>query len=158
MVSPVRLLTTTGAAAWRGVAVPNSARLRLPARRSPGVATVGNRAVSSRNNTNCLLGLGELIDDAVGADAKRAQASEAPPQYVAGNRIAFEQPERILYGIDERPIELEQLTAGAAREDDARHRSAGLAPLVEFGAHVGERDCLPARELGESGFDRGECL
>jgi hypothetical protein len=41
---------------------------------------------------------------------------------VADQRIALEQSERILYRIDERPVELEQLTTGAPCEDDTRHR------------------------------------
>ena len=77
---------------------------------------------------------------------------------MAGKRIAFGQPERILYRVDEWPAELEQLTAGATRQDDARHRSAGWAPLVKLGAEVAERDDLAARELGKAGFDRGERL
>ncbi len=81
--------------------------------------------MSNRDNANCLLGVGELIDDAVGADAKRAESSEAPAQHVAGERITFEQPERIPYGVDQGPVELEELTAGAAREDEACQRSAG---------------------------------
>jgi hypothetical protein len=41
---------------------------------------------------------------------------------VADRGIALEQPERILYRIDQRPVELEQLTSGAACNDDTRHR------------------------------------
>ena len=114
--------------------------------------------MSDRDNADCLFSLGELIDDAVGADAKRAQSCQAPAQNVAGERIAFQQPECILHGVDERPIELEQLTTGAAREDDARHRSAGLPPLFQLDTQVGQRDRLPARELGKARLDRGECL
>jgi hypothetical protein len=41
---------------------------------------------------------------------------------VADQRIALEQPERILYRINQGPVELEKLTTGAPREDDTRHR------------------------------------
>jgi len=40
---------------------------------------------------------------------------------VTDQRIALEQPERILYRINQGPVELEQLTTGAPREDDTRH-------------------------------------
>ncbi len=114
--------------------------------------------MSYRDNANCLFSLGERVDDAVAADAKRAQSCQAPPQNVAGERIAFEQRECILYGGDQRPIELEQLTTGATREHDAGHRSAGLPPLFQLDTQVGQRDRLPARELGKTHLDRGECL
>lgn len=73
---------------------------------SPRVAAIRDGAVSNRDDANRPLSLGELVDDAVGADAKRAEPSEPPPQHVAGQRIAFEQPERVLYGVDEGPAEL----------------------------------------------------
>jgi hypothetical protein len=41
---------------------------------------------------------------------------------MADQRIAFKQPKRVLYRINQGPVELEQLTTGAPREDDTRHR------------------------------------
>ena len=41
---------------------------------------------------------------------------------MANQRIALEQSERVLYRIDEGPVEFEYLTAGAPRENDPRHR------------------------------------
>jgi hypothetical protein len=41
---------------------------------------------------------------------------------VAAQWIALEQAERILYRIDERPVELKQLTTSAPYNDDTRHR------------------------------------
>lgn len=63
--------------------------------------------MSNRHNTNCVISLSELIDDPIGANAKRAEAPQPPPQQVAGQWIAFEQPECVPDGVDERPIELE---------------------------------------------------
>ena len=99
--------------------------------------------MSYRDDANRLLSLDELVDDSVGADAKRTQSPKAPAQHMAGERIALEQTERILDGIDERPTELEQLTACPARQDDTRHRSAGSPPLIQLGAQVVERDVSP---------------
>jgi hypothetical protein len=90
----------------------------------PRIAAVRDGAMSNRHNANCLLGLGELVDDAVSADAKRAESPQPPAKYVAGRWVVFEQSERVLYRVNEGPVKLEQLTSGAAREDDACHRSA----------------------------------
>ena len=78
--------------------------------------------MSDCHDTNRLLILGELIDDAERADAQRAKPSQPPTQRVADHRIAFEQPERVLDRIDEGPVELEQLNSRAPSEDDTRHR------------------------------------
>lgn len=77
---------------------------------------------------------------------------------MADQRIALQQPERVLYRIDERPAELEQLTSGAPCEDDLRHRLLRCAARVEFGAKLRERHGLTARELRKTGLDRGEGL
>jgi hypothetical protein len=72
-----------------------------------GVAAIGDRAVANRDHANCLLGLGELVDDPVSANAERSKSSQPPTQRVSGEGIAFEEPERVLYGVDERPVECE---------------------------------------------------
>ncbi len=53
---------------------------------------------------------------------------------MACQRIAFEETERVSHRVDYGPAELEHLAAGAASEDDVRHRSAAGAQLVELGA------------------------
>lgn len=78
--------------------------------------------MTNRHDANCSVILGELVDDAERANAKRAKPPQPPAQRVADQRIALEQPERILYRINQGPVELEQLTSGAPREDDTRHR------------------------------------
>src|SRR5664280_3831005 len=62
------------------------------------------------------------------------------------------------YGIDEGPVELEQLTSSAPRDDDACHRSTRRAVGIELDAKIRERDDLPPRELCKTGFDSRECL
>ena len=63
--------------------------------------------MSNRDNAKGLLGLGELVDDAVRADAKRAKSLQPPAQRVPGDRVAFEQPEGVLDSVDQRPVEFE---------------------------------------------------
>jgi hypothetical protein len=100
--------------------------------------------VSDRDAPDRLLGLDELVDDPVCPDVKRAESPQPPAQGAPGQRLALEQTERVLHGIDDGPVELEHLVADAASEDDVRHGSAASAPLVELGAHAGEAHDLPA--------------
>jgi hypothetical protein len=77
---------------------------------------------------------------------------------VADQWIAFEQTERVLNRIDERPVELEQLTSGATRKDDTCHRLLWRATGIELSAKIRQCDGLIARELPKTGLDRGERL
>jgi hypothetical protein len=77
---------------------------------------------------------------------------------VAGQWITFKQPKGILYRVDERPVELEQLNWGAPRKDDTRHRLLSRATGVELGAQVRKCDGLVARKLPKTGLDRGKGL
>lgn len=72
-----------------------------------------------------------------------------------GLGFPFEQAERVVDGVDEWPVEVEQFFASAAREDDPGHASAGGAAFDEFGAQSRERHGFVSRELGQAGFDRG---
>ena len=72
---------------------------------------------------------------------------------MASEWLAFEQRERVLNGVDQRPVEFEQLTSRAPREDDASHELAGRASLRQLGAQVRKRDGFPASEVGEASFD-----
>ena len=56
--------------------------------------------------------------------------------------VMLEQPEGLLDGVDERPLELEQLKTSATREDDAGHRSARRPAHGQFAAEILERDSL----------------
>jgi hypothetical protein len=78
--------------------------------------------MTNRHDANCSVILGELVDDAERANAQRAEPPQPPAQCVANKRIALEQSERILYRIDQGPVELEQFTTGAPCEDDTCHR------------------------------------
>jgi hypothetical protein len=114
--------------------------------------------VADRGYADCLPRISELVDDAVGADAERAESLEAPAKRVSGERLALEQSEGVLDGVDQHPVEFEQLSSRATREDDAGHCSVGGPPLGELASQIRKRDCLLARELSETGFDRGKRL
>lgn len=111
-----------------------------------------------RHDTDCLLLIGELVDDAESADAQRPEPAQSPAEGVSSQRIAFEQPECVLYRVDEGPVELEQLASGAPCEDDTRHRLLRWTTGVELGAKIRECDGLVPRELRETGFDSSEGL
>jgi len=51
-------------------------------------------------------------------------------------RIPLEQSKRVLGGVDERPVELEQLLSGAPRKNDSGHASADGSTLVEVAAKL----------------------
>jgi hypothetical protein len=119
---------------------------------------VGDRPVADRDDADCLIGVGELVDDAVRAHAQGAESLETTTQCVSGEWLAFEQPERVLDGVDQEPAEFEQLASGAARENDTGHVLVGGAALGELAAQLRERDGFLSRELGEPSFDRGERL
>lgn len=77
---------------------------------------------------------------------------------MADEGIALQQAERVLYRINQRPVELEQLASRAPCKDDPRHRLLRCAARVEFGAKLRECHGLIARELRKTGLDRGEGL
>lgn len=60
-------------------------------------------------------------------------------------RVALEQPERVLYRIDQRPVEVEDLLSGTPREDDLGRASAGGSTFGEVAAQVVERDAVSSR-------------
>lgn len=77
-------------------------------------------------------------------------------QLVSEVRVAFEQSERVLDGVDKGPIEVEWLLPGAPRENDVGHASAGSSTLCEVSAKIVERDAVASGQLRETRFDGGE--
>ena len=71
-----------------------------------------------------------------------------------GAWLALKQAQHILDRINQRPVELKQLAAGAAREDELRQRSAGRATLGQLAAKLCKRDSLVAGDLSEAGLQR----
>ena len=112
--------------------------------------------MADRRDANRLSPVGYLVDDPVGADAERPQPLKSTVKGVARMRIALKQPKRVLDRVDQRPIELEQFTSGAPRQDDAGHLSAARAALGQLAAEILEGDGLLPRELRQAGFERSE--
>ncbi len=110
--------------------------------------------MADRGDTDGVLVVCQLIDDAVGPHAQRAQAAEPSAQRVPCVRLALEQSERVLDGVDQGPIEIEQLLLGAPRENDGGHALAGGATLREFLAELVQGDAVPPSKVGEASFDR----
>lgn len=72
--------------------------------------------------------------------------------------VALEQPEGVLDGVDQRPVEIEQLASRATREDDTSHRSARAPALGQLPTQFLERHGLVPRKLGQTGLERGESV
>jgi hypothetical protein len=87
-------------------------------------------------DANRLVGIGELVDDAIGTDAQGPQTAQPAAKRVPSAGLAREHAERLIDGIDQRPVEIEQLAACATREDDVSHRSAARSVLIELAAEV----------------------
>ncbi len=63
--------------------------------------------------------------------------------------VALQQAEGFLDGIDERPVEGEQVSAGATCEDEACHVSSRGSSLGKLAAQIVELDAFAAPELGK---------
>ncbi len=109
-------------------------------------------------DTDRLVVVGELVDDAIGADPERSQAAQSASEEVSSVGVTFEKPEGVLDGVDLRPVQLEQLKPGAAREDDAVQRSAGGSALCQLAAKVGERHGLVSGEFSQASFQCGDSV
>lgn len=73
------------------------------------VDAVGRGAVTDRGDADGSAVVREQVDHAVRADAQRSEAQEPPAELMARGRIAFQEPERLLHGVDQRPLETQQL-------------------------------------------------
>ena len=78
------------------------------------------------------------MDDPIGPNPQRTQPSQPALERVPSVWIAFEQSERLLNGVDQRPVELEQLGPGATREHNSRHRSSRGSALSELTTQIVE--------------------
>src|SRR5579875_1921009 len=112
--------------------------------------------MADRRDTNRLLVVGDLVDDAIGADAQRAEAVQPAPQCMSDVRVPLEQSERVLDGVDQRPVEVEKLLPGAPRENDFGHASAVGSTLAEVPANLVKRDTVASCQLVEASFDGGK--
>lgn len=79
-------------------------RSPLPSAR---VGSVRDGAVADGGYPDCLALVCKLVDDAIGPHAQRAQAVQTAAQLVSTVRVALEESQRVLDGVDEGPIEVE---------------------------------------------------
>lgn len=77
--------------------------------------------MANSRDTNCAISVDHLVDDAVGTDAERPETPQPATKQVAGMGLALEHAERFRHRIDQRPIETQQLAAGAPGEHNSRH-------------------------------------
>lgn len=61
--------------------------------------------------------------------------------------VASWQTEGFLNGVDQEPVESEQITSGATREDEASHVSSRGSPLGKLAAQIVELHGFAALEL-----------
>lgn len=79
---------------------------------------------------------------------------------MSGLRVALEQPERVLQGVVEWPVEIEPVAPRSTRENDTglNGSSAAASALGELAAKVDECHGLPPRKLPQAGVERDQCL
>lgn len=124
---------------------------------SARIGAVGDGTMADGSYADGLLGVDQLVENPVGADAERAKASQFAAQGVSGMRFALKQTEGVLDRVDQRPVKLEQLEASAAREDEPCQRSVcGCSALGKLAAKLGKADRLTALDLGETRLQRGK--
>jgi hypothetical protein len=109
--------------------------------------------VADGGDPDRLAAVGHLIEDAIGPDPQAIQSLKFPPKLMAGERLALEQSKGILDRVDQRPAQLEEVTAGTPGEDKTGQRSAGGRPaLCQVLAKLGEGDRFAALDLGKPGL------
>jgi hypothetical protein len=77
--------------------------------------------MANSRDANRAICVNHLIDDAVGTHSEGSQTPQATAKQVSGVRFALEQAQRLRHGIDQRPIETQQLATGSPGEHDSRH-------------------------------------
>lgn len=92
--------------------------------------------MADRGDSDGLVVVCELVDDAIRAHAQRAEAVEPAAERVSRVRIALEKSQRVLDGVDLGPVELEQFLPGAPGENDSSHASAGGSTFCEITAEI----------------------
>ena len=55
---------------------------------------------------------------------------------MADVRLPLEHAERVLHGVDQRPVEVEELLSRSSCKDDVGQASAGSSPLGEITAKI----------------------
>ena len=63
--------------------------------------------MADRGDADSLLPIGQLIEDAVGADPQRVQAAQFASQCVPHPRFTLQKTQRVLDRVDQRPVKVE---------------------------------------------------
>ena len=98
---------------------------------STRISPVSDRPVADRQHAHCLVVVCELVDDPIRAYAQRPEAAQPAPEGVSGLRLPFQQSERVLDSVDQRPLEFEERLSSAPRENDLGHALPGCSTLGE---------------------------
>ncbi len=94
----------------------------VPSLRLAWIAAVGDRPVADGGDSDRPVVVRELVDDSVRADSQRVQAAKPATQRIAGVWLALKQRQGFLGGVDQRPVEHEQLGARAPSEYQSSHQ------------------------------------
>lgn len=86
------------------------------------------------NDSNGLLLVRQLVDDAVGADSQGAQSSQASSKRMPGFRLLLQKSEGFGYRFGYTPIQVEDLAPSRAGQDDLHH--SGASSVLEVPAKV----------------------
>ena len=86
--------------------------------------------------------VGQLVDDAVGTDAQRAEASQSASERVSRFRSPLEEPESLVHRLGHMPLEVEDLPPSPPSENEAGHLR--MASSRKFPAEVPKRDRISA--------------
>src|SRR5712691_1101958 len=101
--------------------------------------------------------LDDLIDDPVRADSQRPETQEPPAKPMPRLWLPVQKDERLLDCVREAPLQIQDLPAGPAREDDPRQLSFCPA-LADLATELVERHGVAVLNLSEPFVDGSERL
>ena len=73
-----------------------------------------------RRDPNGLPSVGQLIEDAISANPQGVQPVKLATKGISGKWIALQQTEGVLDCVDQRPVQLEQVSTSSASENQSR--------------------------------------
>lgn len=118
------------------------------------IVAVCGRAMANSRDANRAIRVDHLVDDAVGANSKGPKPLQSATKQMSDLRFALEQAERFRHGIDQRPIETQQLAAGAPGEHDSRHWLT-RPEFVQLSTKLIESDDIALRQLCQAKLEGG---
>jgi hypothetical protein len=124
---------------------------------SAGIGPVHDRSVADSQDPNRPPVLSELIEDPIGTDAKRPEATEPTPKTVTGLGLPLQNAKRFHYRVSQMPVEVEDLPAGSPGKDDLRQLPTGSF-AVQLVPELVEGEGLALLHLAKAFLDGGERL